>query len=102
MLREFQWEPLKPDHALVLSGFLPHDLCHGQDSSRWLPAVAHQVPLSMELSREYRSGPPCHLLGDLPDPGIGPKSLGSPALTVRLFSTSANWEAPQNQVDVYK
>lgn len=22
----------------VLSGFLPHDLCHGWDSSRWLPA----------------------------------------------------------------
>ena len=22
----------------VLSGFLPHDLCHGRDSSRWLPA----------------------------------------------------------------
>ena len=23
----------------VLSGFLPHDHCHGWDSSHWLPAV---------------------------------------------------------------
>ena len=26
----------------VLSGFLPHDLCHGRDSSRWLPALHDQ------------------------------------------------------------
>ena len=42
--------------------------------------VAHQAPLSMELSRkEYWSGLPCPSLGYLPDPGIEP---WSPALQV--------------------
>ena len=36
--------------------------------------VAHQVPLSMELSRqEYWSGLPCPPPGDLPHLGIEPK-----------------------------
>ena len=46
--------------------------------------VAHQAPLSMEFFRqEYRSELPfpspgeCHLL--LPDPGMEPESLASPA-----------------------
>ena len=30
---------------------------------------------------------------DLPDPGIEPMSLMSPALTGRFFTTSASWEA---------
>ena len=38
--------------------------------------VAHQAPLSMELSRqEYWSGFPFPSPGDLPYPGIEPKSL---------------------------
>ena len=50
--------------------------------------VACQAPLSMEFSRqEYWSRllfpPP----GDLPDPGIEPGSLGSPALAGRFFTT---------------
>ena len=37
--------------------------------------VAHQVPLSMEFSRqEYWSGFPFRPLGDLPDPGSEPGS----------------------------
>ena len=45
----------------------------------WLCAtlwtVACQVPLSMEFSRqEYWSGLPCPLSGDLPNPGIEPRS----------------------------
>ena len=37
--------------------------------------VAHQVPLSMGFSRqEYWSGLPCPPLGDLPKPGIEPRS----------------------------
>ena len=37
--------------------------------------VAHQVPLPMEFSRqEYWSGLPFPSLGDLPDPGIEPRS----------------------------
>ena len=31
--------------------------------------------------------------GDLPDPGIKPLSLTSPALTGGFFTTSATWEA---------
>ena len=37
--------------------------------------VAHQAPLSMEFSRqEYWSWLPCPLPGDLPNPGIEPRS----------------------------
>ena len=37
--------------------------------------VAGQAPLSMEFSRqEYWSGLPCPSPGDLPNPGIEPKS----------------------------
>ena len=43
--------------------------------------VARQAPLSMGVSRqEYWSGLPCPSLADLPDPGIEPASLMSPAL----------------------
>ena len=43
--------------------------------------------------REYWSVWPFPAPGDLPDPGIEPSSLASPALTGRFFTTSANWEA---------
>ena len=56
--------------------------------------VAHQDPLSMGFSRqEYWSRFPCPPPGDLPDPGIKPTSLISPALAIEFFTTSANWEA---------
>ena len=42
----------------------------------------------MEFSRqEYWSGLPFPTLGDLPDPGIEPRSLVSPALAGRFFTT---------------
>ena len=48
----------------------------------------------MEFFRqEYWSGFPCPPLGDLPDPGIEPMSLMSPALAGGFFTTSATWEA---------
>ena len=48
--------------------------------------VACQAPLSMEFSRqEYWSGLPCPSPGVLPDPGIKPRSLSSPALAGRVF-----------------
>ena len=57
--------------------------------------VAHQAPLSMGFSRqEYWSGLPCPPPGDLPDPGIEPSSLISPALAGGFFTTSTTWEAP--------
>ena len=56
--------------------------------------VACQAPLSMGSSRqEYWSGLPCPPPGDLPDPGIEPVSLLSPALAGGFFTTSATWEA---------
>ena len=47
----------------------------------------------MGFSRQYWSGWPFPPLGDLPDPGIKPMSLASPALAGGFFSTSATWEA---------
>ena len=50
--------------------------------------VAHQAPLSMGFSRqEYWSGVPFPTPGDLPDPGVEPKSLSFPALAGRFFTT---------------
>ena len=52
--------------------------------------VAYQAPLSIGFSRqEYWSGLPYPAPGDLPDPGIKPVSLTSPALLGRFFATSA-------------
>ena len=52
--------------------------------------VAHQAPLSMKFSKqEYLSGLPCPPPGDLPDLGIKPASLLSPALAGRIFTISA-------------
>ena len=57
--------------------------------------VAHQAPLSKGFSRqEYWRGLPCPPPGDLPDPGIEPTSLISPALAGGFFTTSATQEAP--------
>ena len=51
--------------------------------------VAHQAPLSMGFSRQgYWSELPFPSPGDLPDPGIEPASLMSPALAGRFFTTS--------------
>ena len=56
--------------------------------------VARQTPVSMEFSKqEYWSGLPFPSPEDLPDPGIKPESLKSPALADRFFTTSATWEA---------
>ena len=50
--------------------------------------IAHQTPLSVEFSRwEYWSGLPLPIPGDLPNPGIKPKSLLSPALAGVFFTT---------------
>ena len=55
---------------------------------------ARQAPLCMGFSRQgYWSGLPCPPPGDLPDPGIEPASLTSPALAGGFFTTRATWEA---------
>ena len=50
--------------------------------------VARQAPPSMGFSRqEYWIGLPFPPPGDLPDPGIEPASLASPALAAEFFTT---------------
>ena len=50
--------------------------------------TAHQAPLTMEFfKQEYRSGLPFLIPWDLPDRGIEPESLASPALAGRYFTT---------------
>ena len=62
-----------------------------------------QAPLFMGFSsEEYWSGLPFPSLGDLPDPGIKPMSLMSPALGGGFFTTSATWEALMKPVPVAK
>ncbi len=76
-------------YVCVLSHFSYVHLC----VTPW--TVACQAPLSMEFSRqEYWSGLSCPSPGDLPDPGIEPTSLMSPALAGRFFTTSTTWQAP--------
>ena len=53
-----------------------------------------QAALSLGFPRqEYWSGSPFPPPRDLPDPGIEPMSLTSPALADGFFTTSATWEA---------
>ena len=64
--------------------------------------TAHQAPLSMGVSRqEYWSGLLCPPPGNLPDPGIEPRCLMSPALAGGFFNTGTTWEAQNMYVCVY-
>ena len=57
--------------------------------------VAYQASLSTGFSRqEYWSGLPFPSPGDLPNPGIEPKSLVSPALVGDLFTTASPGKPP--------
>ena len=52
------------------------------------PHVAHKAPLPVRFSRQdYQSGLPFPPPGDLPDLGIEPASLVSPALARGFFTT---------------
>ena len=77
------------DWQLWLWGVLSHF------SHVWLFAtlwtIARQAPLSMRFSRqEYQNGSLFPSLGDLPNPGIEPASLMSPALSGKVYSTSCD------------
>ena len=77
----------KSYHAKSLQ--LGPNLCNLMD-------LSCQAPLSMGFFRqEYWSGLPCPPPGALPNPGIKPTSLTSPASAGRFFTTSATWEAPR-------
>jgi len=72
------------DACMLLSQFSRVRLC----VTLW--TVGHQAPLSMGFSmQEYWSGLPCPPPGDLPDPGIEPVSLMSPALAGGFFTSSS-------------
>ena len=79
------------DHDCVLS----HFSCVHLFATPW--TVAHQALLSMRFSKEEDWCVwPCPSTGDLPDPGVKPMSLESPAFAGGFFSTSTIWE---EQVD---
>ena len=62
--------------------------------------VAHRASLSLGFSRqEYWSRLPYPPPGNLPDPGIEPTALTTPALSGRFFTTSATWEATNTRID---
>ena len=82
-LCEKHYKPYNTVHALMLSCF------HHVRLFTMLWTVALQAPLFIWFSRQnYWSGSPCPPAGDLPDPGIAPESLTSPALADRFFATS--------------
>ena len=63
--------------------------------------VVPQAPLSMEFSRqEYWSELPRPPPGYLPDPGIKPVSLTSPASAGRFFTTDATWEVQMTVIKI--
>ena len=71
---------------------LSHFSCVQLFATLW--AVACQAPLSMGFPRQENwSGLPYLPPGDLPNPGIEPVSLASPALAGSSFTTRATWEA---------
>ena len=75
----------------VLYAVLRHFSCIWHFMTPW--TVALQAPLSMGFSRqEYRRGLPHPPPGDLPDSGMEPASLTSPALAGGFFTTWATWE----------
>ena len=88
-------EPFKGSGTLLRETWAPR-VCmpsHFRRVTLW--TVALQVSLSMGFSRqEYWRGLPCPPEGDLPDPGIEPVFLMSPALAGGFFTTKATWEAP--------
>ena len=95
---------LVPPHLCAWLAFIPKSFwilcayvlsCSVMSDSLPPPCtVALQTPLSMEFSRqEYWSRLPFPTPGNLPNPGIKPLSLASPALAGRFFTTSATWEA---------
>ena len=86
-----------PNNGIVTHHWSRHYLCVQSLGCVWLFAtpwtVARQAPLSMGFSRqEYWSGLPCPSPGDLPDPGMEPRSLASPALAGKFFTARATWE----------
>ena len=79
---------LDTDYASALLLLLSHSVM-SDFVTPW--TAAHQAPLSMGFSKqEYLGiGLPIPPPGDLPDPGMEPMSLASPASAGRFFTTTA-------------
>ena len=77
----------KQNIALTISGCLLSCFSHVRPcGTQW--NITYEAPLSMGFSKqEYWSGFPYLPLGDLPNPGIKPTFLMSPALAGRFFTT---------------
>ena len=88
------WDVASPgDQACMRSKLLS---CVRLFATPWTAAC--QAPLSMGFSRqEYWSGLPCPPPGDLPNPGIEPVSLMSPALAGGFFTTVQSGKPPGEQ-----
>ena len=87
---------LAPGFPAVTMGWsLPRPQCqqHGSMCALYSPwTVARQAPLSMELyKQEYWSGLPFPTPRGLPNPGIKPAPLVSPASADGFFITLASW-----------
>ena len=85
--------------SLLQGIFSMQELNQGLLHCRWilyqlLPGKPIRL-LCPQDSPTTNTGMGCHnlLLGNLPDPGIEPTSLMSPAQAGRFFTTSATWEA---------
>ena len=79
-------------HTHICSCVLRCFSCAQLFATLWI--MAHQVPLSMGFpGQKDWSELPCPPPGDLPDPGIQPVSLMSPALAGGFFITSTIQEA---------
>ena len=61
--------------------------CQASQSLR----LSQQEYWSVQLKKEYWSGLPFPTPGDLPHPGIKPKSPVAPALAGSFFTTEASW-----------
>ena len=68
-------------------------------AAQW--TVAHQAPLSMEISRqEYWSGLPFPPAGPLPDPGMEPVFPMSPALRNDSLATEPSLPTEQSHMEM--
>ena len=91
------WVPLYENSSFYILSHFSHV---------WLFAtlwtVTCQASLSMGFSRqEYWIGLLFPFPGDLPNPGIEPMSLMSPALAGEFFTTLTTWEAHPYQFPIF-
>ena len=76
-------------------------MCSVKSNSLQPSNVAHQAPLSMEVSRqEYWSGLPFPPAGPLPDPGMEPVFPMSPALREDSLPTEPSLPTEQSHMEM--